>query len=459
MQIQSTSKELQEAAESRHPSHTAVVLAYNLGEISAAPLLPEVGAVPILLRSILGAAKAGAGRIVVVIERGSRRQIIENLLKTRRLPKNIEWHEATHLDGFLPCLIGEVASQTDGHLVLIAGNRVYHPSLHKRASEWNADSGDALVLTSGRDLVGMCVLSREASIDLAGRCPDIANSLEDVLAWLTLTHSVESDAVALDTWQRVSNEDERISAERKLNSWLVKPTDGIFARANRRISIPISRRIIPFRITPNMVSLFTLGVSFAAGLFFALGGYWNTILGAVLSWASSVLDGCDGEVARLKLQESAFGCWLETICDNLYYLFTFGGLTIGLVRSSGNRGYLMLGGMSLVGAGASFLMTGLQRHKMTSGRPEQYLREWHRKAESRMSNPLLYLGRHTEFIVRRCFLPYLIMVVAVLGVTKWFLVGATFGANLVWMIALYSFLTFSDARPISSANPRCEVSI
>jgi len=55
-----------------------------------------------------------------------------------------------------------------------------------------------------------------------------------------------------------------------------------------------------------MVSLFTLGVSFAAGVFFALGGYWNMLTGAVLGWLSSVLDGCDGEVARLKLQESAF---------------------------------------------------------------------------------------------------------------------------------------------------------
>ena len=94
-----------------------------------------------------------------------------------------------------------------------------------------------------------------------------------------------------------------------------------------------------------MVSLFTLGVSFAAGAFFALGGYWNVVLGAALSVFASILDGCDGEVARLKLQESAFGCWLETICDYLYYLFIFAGMTIGLVRSSGNRSYFVWGGL------------------------------------------------------------------------------------------------------------------
>src|SRR4051794_23964660 len=41
------------------------------------------------------------------------------------------------------------------------------------------------------------------------------------------------------------------------------------------------------------------------------------LIGAVLSVSASILDGCDGEVARLKLMESDFGCWLETVCDYL----------------------------------------------------------------------------------------------------------------------------------------------
>jgi phosphatidylglycerophosphate synthase len=274
-----------------------------------------------------------------------------------------------------------------------------------------------------------------------------------VLAWFTMMHSEENEAVVESNWQRILTENERLAAERKLDNWLFKPTDGIFARTNRRLSIPISRRIIPFPITPNMVSLFTLGVSFGAGMFLALGGYWNMLTGALLSWFSSVLDGCDGEVARLKLQESAFGCWLETICDNLYYLFIFGGLTIGLVRSSGNRSYLVGGSLLLFGVTASFLMTGLQRHQMTSGQPQQYLQEWHKKADSRSSNPLLYLGRHTEFIIRRCFLPYLILFFALFGIMNWLLIGATVGANIVWIIALYSYLTFTDSRAATVPTP------
>ena len=71
----------------------------------------------------------------------------------------------------------------------------------------------------------------------------------------------------------------------------VQATDGVFARMNRKVSIPISRQLIKFPITPNMVSLFTLGVSFSAGAFFALGGRGNMLVGAILSVFASILDG------------------------------------------------------------------------------------------------------------------------------------------------------------------------
>jgi phosphatidylglycerophosphate synthase len=446
---QISSEELQSTATSRRPSHLAVVLANNLGFGSP---LPRVGSVPILLRSILGAAKARAVRIVVVIDRPKGLPVRQELLETGRVPNHVEWCGVTSGEDSVPSLIGQLASEIDGRLVLIAGDRVYHPSLHKRVAEWDGTQ-DALTLVTGCDVVGMCALSRDASVDLAIHNPTTAGSLEDIEHWMTKTHAVESEAVADEQWQRVLNEQQRVLAERKLDSWLVKPTDGIFARMNRRISIPISRWIIPFPITPNMVSLFTLGVSFAGGAFLALGGYWNMLTGAILSWFSSVLDGCDGEVARLKLQESAFGCWLETICDNLYYLFILGGMTIGLVRSSGNRSYLIWGGLLLFGAIMSFFMTGLQRHQMTNGRPEQYLQEWHKKADSRSSNPLLYLGRHTEFIIRRCFLPYVILFFAFGGIMNWFLVGATVGANVVWIVTFYSYLSFTPTRPTALQSP------
>src|SRR5260370_21820694 len=84
--------------------------------------------------------------------------------------------------------------------------------------------------------------------------------------------------VAEDQWQRVNTPEDCEAAERKLDRWLVKPTDGFYARLNRRISIPISRQLIKLPITANMVSIFTLGVGIASAAFFAYGGFLRQLL-------------------------------------------------------------------------------------------------------------------------------------------------------------------------------------
>jgi phosphatidylglycerophosphate synthase len=192
--------------------------------------------------------------------------------------------------------------------------------------------------------------------------------------------------------------------------------------------------------------LFTLGVGVAAAAFFACGDYWNVLAGAVLSVWASILDGCDGEVARLKLLESDFGCWLETVCDYLYYLLIFGGMTIGLIRTSEKKIYLTWGILLLFGAVMSFLVTGLGRRRLAGGRPEQYLGIWQAKAESGRSNPILYFGRYTEFIIRRCFFPYALLVFAAFNITKVVFFLAAIGSNVVWLISLYSYCSFALTR-------------
>jgi phosphatidylglycerophosphate synthase len=430
-------------------SHVAVILADNLhADGSFRSPLAQVGALPVLLRVILGAQKAGAARIVIVANPATQSALMRDLKSARRLPSSVEWFQPDG-ESSLPSLLRRL--RVEWRLVLIAGDRTYHPSLHRCAGEWNGE-GDALALTTGSELTGIYALSRDVTMDLAKLSPSNIDSIEKLHAWLTSTHLVECELVPEDKWQRILTPQDRLSAERKLDRWLVKPTDGIFARLNRKISIPISHQIIRFPITPNMVSLFTLGVSFMSGVFFAYGGYRYMLLGAILSLFASILDGCDGEVARLKLQESDFGCWLETICDYLYYLFIFAGMTIGLVRSSGSRAYLAWGAMLVFGAVVSFIVTSFQRHRLTNGRPEQLLGIWQTQAASRQSNPLLYIGRHTEFIVRRCFLPYAFLFFALFNITQVAFILAAMGANVVWIIALYSHRTFATVRNSTVAS-------
>jgi phosphatidylglycerophosphate synthase len=409
--------------------------------------LAEVGAVPLVLRAIVSARSAGADRVVVVVNPVNGPAIRRRLASTGRLPDSVEWLEVTP-ENAISIAVQRAATNAE-RIVLIMADRSYQPSLYRSANEWDGDG--ALELVSGGTLVGLMALSQDLALDLVRDSDSKIGSIEELHEWIRTRHAAKFGPTVVycktappDSWQKVANEPDRIVAEKKLESWLVKPTDGIFARMNRRVSIPISCQLIKYPITPNMVSLFTLGVSFASGLYFGLGGYWNALIGAVLSVCASILDGCDGEVARLKLQASDFGCWLDTICDYLYYIFIFVGMTVGLVRSTGKTSYLTWGGMLLLGAIAMFVLSSIGRKRLSGQRPEQYLAVWQKQAESQKSNPLAYLGRHLEFIIRRCFLPYALLAFALLNLTWIPICFGAAGATLASIISAYSLVAFSS---------------
>ena len=405
--------------------------------------LAEVGTLPILLRAMLTVHGTRADRIIVAAPSGQAHLLRSALRQTGRLPQSVKFRELGQEMDLLSLIRHEAA--TSERMTIVSGDTIFEPQLLRRAIEWEGTG--ALILKTSGELAGIYTLSQPAALDLGNQARVPIQMLSDLHVWVQCHGSVELQEVPASSWHNVARPEDLPEAERKLDTWLVKPTDGLFARMNRKISIPISRQLIKLPITPNGVTLFVLGVSLSSGVFFARGGYWGTLLGAFLSVAASILDGCDGEVARLKLQSTRFGCWLETVCDYLYYLFVFGGMAIGLARSSGNRVYLAWGALLCFGAVMSFLVVSFTRQRFSGAHPEKFLAVWQKKAESQSSNPLLFLGRHTEFIIRRCFFPYALLFFAVVNLTKVAFVATALGANLVWVIALYSCVALSTSKP------------
>jgi CDP-L-myo-inositol myo-inositolphosphotransferase len=62
-------------------------------------------------------------------------------------------------------------------------------------------------------------------------------------------------------------------------------------------------------------------------LFFFLGGYINLAIGAIMTQISSIVDGCDGEIARLKFAATDFGGWFDAVLDRYADAFLLFGLT------------------------------------------------------------------------------------------------------------------------------------
>lgn len=102
--------------------------------------------------------------------------------------------------------------------------------------------------------------------------------------------------------------------------------DGFVSRhLNRRVSRPMARLLSHTPVTPNQVSIVSLGVALGSFLCFVYGYH---IIAALLAQASSVVDGVDGDLARLKRMTSAFGGFMDSILDRYADALIILGLTI-----------------------------------------------------------------------------------------------------------------------------------
>jgi phosphatidylglycerophosphate synthase len=128
----------------------------------------------------------------------------------------------------------------------------------------------------------------------------------------------------------------RREAARRLYRSLIKPTDGVIARnVDRHLSIAITRLLVNTPVTPNQVSVGATLVGFLAMAVVFLGGSRALVSGATLLMLQSVLDGCDGELSRLKYLRSRLGEWLDQVGDDLVNLGYF--VAVGLaLREAGS---------------------------------------------------------------------------------------------------------------------------
>ncbi len=153
-----------------------------------------------------------------------------------------------------------------------------------------------------------------------------------------------------DYWIDVDDEGALKKAENKLLDTLKKTSDGPVSRhLNRPISIKISKYLVKTGVTPNIVSFLSFILCCIGAFFFFLGGWINLAIGAILAQASSIVDGCDGEVARLKFNETEFGAWFDAVLDRYADAFLLFGLTYYVYFLSEKLLCLVIGFLAIIG--------------------------------------------------------------------------------------------------------------
>ena len=153
-------------------------------------------------------------------------------------------------------------------------------------------------------------------------------------------------------WLDVDTPDALREAERRLMRDQGRKTrDGPVARhLNRPVSRWFSSTLVRTSVTPNQISLFSWLLSCMAAGMMAFGGYPALAIGGALAQLASIIDGCDGEIARLKHSQSAFGGWFDSVLDRYADAILLFGLMWHEFAATGTNLSILLGFAAIVGS-------------------------------------------------------------------------------------------------------------
>lgn len=352
------------------------------GEIK--PLVPLLG-VPLIERVIRSAIEGGADEFVVITGyQGKQVSLFLQPLAKRlsveiTLIQNDDWKKE---NGFSVLKARDILKEP---FLLLMSDHLFDPTIIRKLQEQPLSDGEVLLAVDtdkNNPLIDLEDVTKvhisEGNIVNIGKTIDDFNAFDTgiflctpaIFAALQRACKVHNDttlsaairvlaeknkAKAMQTqgfWIDVDDENAHQKAEKNmLASMRGKSNDGPVSHwLNRPISIQISKYLVNFDITPNQISFVSFLLSVVAAGLFALGNYWFLALGGIIAQFASIIDGSDGEVARLKYLSSDYGGWFDAVLDRYADAFLLFGLTWYVYSQDLSQWALVIGFIAIIGS-------------------------------------------------------------------------------------------------------------
>lgn len=250
----------------------------------------------------------------------------------------------------------------------------------------------------------MCQVPSPQAVVLAGLLAETAVRALDVSRrlWVPITDPLDTSVA---------------NAETQLLRTLGREGDSMLVRVlDRRLSQALTKRLMRTPVTPNQITFLSAAIGLSGAFLLAQPSQLLQVLGSLLFLLSTIIDGCDGEIARLTFQESEFGAKLDVIMDNVVHFFLFPSIALGLYRREYNTLYFVLGALTLGGILVSMAV---------------YLPYLWRRQKVHSSLARLY-----EHLASRDF-AYILPLLALVDKLQWFLWATTIGTYLfaaAWVV-------------------------
>jgi 1L-myo-inositol 1-phosphate cytidylyltransferase / CDP-L-myo-inositol myo-inositolphosphotransferase len=293
------------------------ILAGTLDGAAAAPALrADVAGMPYVLRIACDMAVAGVQRIVVVWNAGAPPELDE-------LARDPWLAQRARLE-----IADRPPTGDDADAILIVrADRIYQREMPKyAASAWRGSSAPAAKVAGAEH--DAAVVADRATARRIAEAAAAPGGIAKVLG------SVEIAETAPPYRAFTTPAADRAAlrrAERRLVWSLPKQAAGIAsALINRHLSLPVTFLLKRTPIRPNHVTVFCFLLALAGGVVISRGGYWAGVIGMLLVNLGSIIDGVDGELARLRYQYSRLGQWMDTLADDFGNIAYISGIAINL---------------------------------------------------------------------------------------------------------------------------------
>ncbi len=351
--------------------------------------LEDHAGLPLLKRTVLAAQKGGIEEFLMVVPENSEGRLKDLLSGDKRITSRIRWYR--HENGNLSDSLRDISPES---VLIIRAESVFDPDIIKKMNGSGLNNTSACVAVrngSGRPEPGRCtlkliegvivdcdapgashhtaglILTRPGSLkSTPAGASDGHTDLCDVVKGLLRTGGVRALDVTDELCMEVDSQETMHESKRKLFERLGLITDSPFSYyVSRKLSGFASGALVKLPITPNQITLISFFTALLACWFYLQGGYWYSMTGALVFYASFILDLADGEVARLKYMSSKYGALFDSICDSISYSVILFCIALAIHRNADMPNILTVG---VVAAGALFICTNLDTYIHLTGK-------------------------------------------------------------------------------------------